>query len=34
MQECKINQITEMLRTCKDTDLIDLIWILLLESIQ
>ncbi len=34
MQDFKINQIIEMLRTCKDTDLIDLIWTLLLESSQ
>ena len=34
MQECKINQIIEMLYTCKDTDLIDLIWTLLLECSQ
>lgn len=34
MQQCKINQIAELLRTCKDADLIDLILTLLLESSQ
>jgi hypothetical protein len=32
MLEYQINQITELLRTCKDADMIDLILKLLLES--
>ena len=34
MQDYKINQITELLRTCKDADLIDLILRLLIHSGQ
>lgn len=34
MKEHQINQITALLRTCKDADLIDLILKLLLESGQ
>lgn len=34
MKAHKINQISELLSTCKDADLIDLILTLLLESSQ